>query len=174
MSEAVNVLTPEFLNTLSTSGIPNHKIKLKVGTPIMLLRNLDQSEGLCNGTRLVVTKMTNHVLEAKIMSGKNVGNIIFIPGMSMSPSQTQWPFKLIRRQFPIIVSYVMTINKSQGQSLESVGLYLPKPVFSHGQLYVAISRFKSKKGLKILIHDKDGNPLKSTTNGVYKEVFQNL
>ncbi|KAF1881092.1 hypothetical protein Lal_00023125 [Lupinus albus] len=172
--EVVNVLTPEFLNKLSTSGIPNHKIKLKIGTPIMLLRNLDQPEGLCNGTRLIVTQMANHVLEAKIMSGKNIGNIIYIPRMSMSPSQTQWPFKLIRRQFPIIVSYAMTINKSQGQSLESVGLYLPKPVFSHGQLYVAISRVKSKKGLKILIHDKDGNPLKSTTNVVYKEIFQNL
>ncbi|KAF1884550.1 hypothetical protein Lal_00028429 [Lupinus albus] len=132
------------------------------------------SEGLCNGTRLIVTQMANHVLEAKIMSGKNVGNIIYIPRMSMSPSQTQWPFKLIRRQFPIIVSYVMTINKSQGQSLESVGLYLPKPVFSYGQLYVVISRVKSKKGLKILIHDKDDIPLKSTTNVVYKEVFQNL
>ncbi|KAF1874356.1 hypothetical protein Lal_00008561 [Lupinus albus] len=172
--EAVNILTPEFINTLSTSGLPNHKIKLKVRIPIMLLRNLDQSEGLCNGTRLVVTKMANHVLEAKIVSCKNVGHIIYIHRMSISPSQTPWSFKLIRRQFPIFVSYVMTINKSQGQSLESVGLYLPKLVFSHGQLYVTISIVKSKKELKILIHDKDGNPLKSTTNVVYKEVFQNL
>ncbi|KAE9617003.1 putative DNA helicase Pif1, P-loop containing nucleoside triphosphate hydrolase [Lupinus albus] len=87
--EVVNILTPEFLKKNSTSGIPNHKIKLKIGTPIMLLGNLDQSEGLCNGTRLIVTQMTNHLLEAKIMSGKNVGNIIYIPRMSMSPSQTQ-------------------------------------------------------------------------------------
>ncbi|KAF1896858.1 hypothetical protein Lal_00034559 [Lupinus albus] len=65
----------------------------------------------------------------------------------------------------------MTINKSQGQSLESLGLYLPKPIFSHGQLYVAISRVKSKKGLKILIHDKDSIPLKSTNNVVYKEFY---
>ncbi|KAF1898082.1 hypothetical protein Lal_00032846 [Lupinus albus] len=91
--------------------------------------------------------------------------------MSTSPSQSPWPFKLIRRQFSIIVSYVMTINKSQGQSLERVGLYLPKPLFSHGQLYVVISRVKNKERLKILIHDKDDNSLKLTTNVVYKEYY---
>lgn len=140
----------------------------------MLLRNIDQAEGLCNGTRLIVTRMANHVLEAKIMSGNDVGKRIYIPRMCMSPSQSPWPFKMIRRQFPIIVCYAMTINKSQGQSLQTVGLYIPRPVFSHGQLYVAISRVKSKQGLKILIHDKDNQPLKTTTNVVYKEVFQNL
>ncbi|CAK8534419.1 unnamed protein product [Lathyrus sativus] len=68
----------------------------------------------------------------------------------------------------------MTINKSQGQSLDYVGLYLPKNVFSHGQLYVAISRVKSKAGLKVLIHDKDNNYLTQTTNVVFKEVFHNV
>ena len=68
----------------------------------------------------------------------------------------------------------MTINKSQGQSLQSVGLYLLKPVFIHGQLYVAFSRVQSKSGLKILIHDKEGKPLNITTNVVFKEVLQNL
>ncbi|KAI5385991.1 hypothetical protein KIW84_072535 [Lathyrus oleraceus] len=173
-NESYEVLTPEFLSKLRTSGIPNHKIKLKVGTPIMLMRNLDQVDGLCNGTRLIVTRLANHVIEAKIMSGKNIGNIFYIPRMSMSPSDSPWPFKLIQRQFPIIVSYAMTINKSQGQSLDSVGLYLPTPVFSHGQLYVAISRVKSKSGLKILIHDKDNSPCSTTTNVVYKEVFEAL
>ena len=68
----------------------------------------------------------------------------------------------------------MTINKSQGQSLDTVGLYLPTPVFSHGQLYVAISRVTSKSGLKILIHDNMNVSTSITTNVVYKEVFQCL
>ncbi|KAF1879663.1 hypothetical protein Lal_00033321 [Lupinus albus] len=63
--ETISIVTPEFLNTLSTSGLSNHKIKLKVGTPIMLLRNLDQAERLYNGTRLMVTRMAKHVLDAK-------------------------------------------------------------------------------------------------------------
>jgi ATP-dependent DNA helicase PIF1 len=168
------VLTPEFLSTLRTYGLPNHQIKLKIGSPIILLRNIDQSEGSCNGTRLIVTKMATHVLEAKVMGGKHHGNITYIPRMDMSPSQSPWPFKLSRRQFPIVASYAMTINKSQGQLLDWVGLYLPKDVFSHGQIYVAIFRVTSKKGIKILIHDVNKHPKEITTNVVYKEVFQNV
>jgi ATP-dependent DNA helicase PIF1 len=169
-----DVLTPEFLNSLHTSGLPNHKIKLKIGTPIMLLRNIDQTRGLCNGSRLIVTNLGQAVLGAKIMSGTHRGNVVFLHRMDMSPSQSPWPFKMNRRQFPIIVSYAMTINKSQGQSLDCVGLYLPKPVFSHGQLYVAISRVKTKKGLKILILDDQKKATNITTNVVYKEVFHNI
>jgi ATP-dependent DNA helicase PIF1 len=174
LNQGNEVLTPEFLNSLHTSGLPNHKIKLKIGSPIMLMRNIDQIQGLCNGTRLLVTKLGKSVIAANIMQGKHKGNTVYIPRFDMSPSQSPWPFKMVRRQFPIIVSYAMTINKSQGQSLDSVGLYLPKPVFSHGQLYVALSRVKTKNGLKILIHDNENKPSDTTTNVVYKEVFQNI
>ncbi|KAL6538119.1 hypothetical protein OROGR_012107 [Orobanche gracilis] len=68
----------------------------------------------------------------------------------------------------------MTINKSQGQSLSNVGLYLRNPVFTHGQLYVAVSRVRSKRGLKIRILDEDGKVVSSTQNVVYNKVFDNL
>ncbi|CAN7111111.1 unnamed protein product [Brassica rapa subsp. narinosa] len=64
----------------------------------------------------------------------------------------------------------MTINKSQGQTLESVGLFLPRPVFSHSQLYVVLSRVKSRSGLKILIIGKEGKTQTKTLNVVYKQM----
>ncbi|XP_057426383.1 uncharacterized protein LOC130719790 [Lotus japonicus] len=57
----VEWFTSKFLNDVKCSGIPNHIIVLKVGVPIMLIRNIDQSAGLCNGTRLIVTALTPYI-----------------------------------------------------------------------------------------------------------------
>ncbi|EOA31893.1 hypothetical protein CARUB_v10015121mg [Capsella rubella] len=140
----------------------------------MLLRNIDPKGGLCNGTRLQITQLANHVVQARVITGDRSGEIVLIPNINLTPSDTKLPFKMRRRQFPLSVAFAMTINKSQGQSLERVGLYLPKHVFSHGQLYVALSRVTSKKGLKIIILDKEGKIQKQTTNVVFKEVFENI
>ena len=94
--------------------------------------------------------------------------------MNMIPTDKKIPFTFKRRQFPLAVCFAMTINKSQGQSLSKVRLFLKVPVFSHGQLYVALSRVKSKEGLKLLILDKDGRITNKTTNVVCKEIFRNL
>ncbi|XP_019158572.1 PREDICTED: uncharacterized protein LOC109155340 [Ipomoea nil] len=109
-----DVHTPEILNGIRASGIPNHALTLKIGSPVMLLRNIDHSVGLCNGTRLVITKLADRVIEAELMDGANKGTKVLIPRMSMSPSDTRLPFKFQRRQFPLMLSYAMTINKSQG------------------------------------------------------------
>lgn len=135
---------------------------------------IDSKEGLCNGTRLQITQMMNHVLEAMAITCDRIGDKVLIPEIILSPSDTKLPFKMRRRQFPLSLAFAMTINKSQGQSLSEVGLYLPRDVFSHGQLYVALSRVTSKKSLKVLIVDKDGKISNKTRNVVFKEVFKNL
>ncbi|XP_057432101.1 uncharacterized protein LOC130724849 [Lotus japonicus] len=83
--------------------------------PIMLIRNIDQSAGMCNGTRLIVTALTPYIIVATALSGSKTGKPVYIPRLSLTPFDTGLPFKFSRRQFPITVCLAMTINKSQGQ-----------------------------------------------------------
>ncbi|XP_016168278.1 uncharacterized protein LOC107610790 [Arachis ipaensis] len=166
--------TSEFLNDIKCLELPNHKLTLKSGVVVMLLQNIDQTSGLCNGTRLIVNELGNNVIGETVVTGRNIGDKVYIPRMNLIPSDSRLPFKFQQRQFLLTMCFAMTINKSQGQSLSHVGLYLPKSVFTHGQLYVALSRVKSRSSLKVLILDKDDNPKSSTTNVIFKEVFNNI
>ncbi|XP_074318412.1 uncharacterized protein LOC141655221 [Silene latifolia] len=105
----------EFLNSIRCSGLPNHSLKLKVGAIVMLLRNIDQANRLCNGTRMEVNHLGNRVISATVISGSHIDSKVYIPRITLTPSDTtMFPVKFERRQFPLAVCFAMTINKSQG------------------------------------------------------------
>ena len=168
MNDAHTALYPtKFLNSLTLSGMPPHKLTLKKGQPVILLRNVCASEGLCNGTRLICRNFFSKIIECEIAVGAQAKKIVFKPRMPLIPTDTSLPFELKRLQFPIRPAFAITINKTQGQTLDYVGVYLNEPVFTHGQLYVAFSRVTNKKNLKVCIN----NPKNYTKNIVYKEVL---
>ena len=172
----------EFLNSLQPQGMPPSSLTLKVGAVIMLLRNMNQNLGLTNGTRLIVRGLHKYVIHARVVTGTHAGTDVTIPRLPLKPSDPLLPIEFKRFQFPIRLAFAMTINKSQGQTFQKVGLYLPRPIFSHGQLYVAMSRVGDPSGLTILALDhhharhRNATPAadenhKSTPNIVFTEVF---
>ena len=164
----------EYLNSINMPSLPRHDLKLKIGFVIMLMRNLNQLMGLCNGTRMIVKKCMPNSILCEILTGSEAGSMHIILRIEMEPSDSQWPVEFKRVQFPMQLCFAMTINKSQGQSLDKVGLYLPRSVFTHGQLYVAVSRVTSPSGLHILIDSDVGGSTNITANVVFEEVFYNL
>ncbi|XP_070026500.1 uncharacterized protein [Nicotiana sylvestris] len=153
----------DFLHSLDPPGLPPYKL------------TLNPCEGLCNGTRLTCCDFRTHVISAKIESGDFKSTYVFIPRIPLLTSQDEKiPLQFKRTQFPLRLCFAMAINKAQGQTLDFVGIYLHEPVFSHGQLYVALSRAKSSNCVKILIHPSttDSNDDHSTYNVVYDEIIQ--
>lgn len=94
---------PEYLNSFIFPGFPLHKLELKEGAVIMLLRNLSVKTELCNGTRLQIVKLHKNIIAARIMSGVNTDDIVFIPRVKLDTGEsTSLPFILHRTQFPIL------------------------------------------------------------------------
>ena len=140
----------EFINKLNPSGLPPHELILKKNSSIMLLRNLDPANGHCNGTRYHIVNLHDHIIEAKVAYGAHAGKKLYIPRIPLKPTDFTYPFEMKRRQFPIKPAFAMTANKSQGQTLKRIGIYLSREMFSHGQNYVSQSHVTSKSDLKIM------------------------
>ena len=160
----------------------------------MLLRNVNLYDGLANGTRLKLKEVSNSgkVMKVEIMTGpraakKDNGQYVYPQNEREYPlfkipcsNENDKTIKMIRKQFPVRLTYCMSINKSQGQTLQRVGLYLPNPVFSHGQLYVALSRVSRPDSITVFIdgsNDKHGklshdHPYVYTKNRVYGQLLR--
>jgi ATP-dependent DNA helicase PIF1 len=115
-----------------------------------------------------LVRIPHRCIEAKILGGEFDGEPKVIPRIQLLSTEGDLPFTLMRRQLPIRLCFAMTFNKSQGQSLDVVGVDLRSDLFTHGQLYAALSRVTDVAGLMVL--QRDETP-PQTDNIVYREVL---
>ncbi|XP_019179002.1 PREDICTED: uncharacterized protein LOC109174201 [Ipomoea nil] len=130
----------DFLHTISVPGLPPHKLILKKNCPVMLLRNINPAEGLCNGTRLICDDFRDHVIRCVIASGEHFGKHIFIPRIPLEASKDEKcsiPFK--RHQFPIKL-YAESLARFQSGSPY---IY---PMYGLGELPQSFTRLSAVYG----------------------------
>ncbi len=118
---------------------------------------------------MILTCLHPHVLECHLLSGNNAGKTVFIPCITINADTAELPIAFSRRQCPVRLAFAMTINKSQGQSVTYVGLDLHTPVFSHGQLYVALSHCTLGQWIRVLFPPTENYT--DTLNIVYPEAL---
>ena len=154
--------TPEVLAKMPCTGVAPHVLDLRVGAPVILLRNIEPPR-LCNGTRLVVVDLYEKMVAVRILTGPGCGDVVNIPAMMMKP--TDFPINFFRVQLPLKRAGCITINKSQGQTFRIAGVYLKQAPWSHGQFYVAMSRVGDPSNLYVFA------PGGVSANVVYREVL---
>ena len=170
----------EFLNTLNLLGLPQHMLKLKENTVVILLRNMNIKAGHCNGTRYLIKNIGQYRLVLEKLDSKlgDKNSLLVLPRIPMEYGGGNFPFKLTRLQFPLKIAFTLTINRAQGQSASKCGLLLPKNVWTHGQIYVALSRCGNPNNIFVWAEQEqfeDFNLPKHKMfikNVVYKEIVE--
>lgn len=125
-------------------------LELKVGAQVMLIKNLDVGEGLVNGSRGVVVSLNNKQVKVKFFNGLEM----IIPP---SAQEVMHKGKVVasRTQVPLRLAYALTIHKAQGLSIDYLHVDL-RGAFTHGQVYVALSRATSLENLRVSNFSKNG------------------
>lgn len=114
-SRLMDEMPVEVMESANPVGLPPHELNLKVGAVIILMRNLNVRDSLCNGTRLLITRLGQRVINAQHISGDKQGRKVWIPriGLRSSESNLKLPWTFKRTQFPVRPAFCLTINKSQ-------------------------------------------------------------
>ena len=183
---------PEFLNSLEEPGIPPHELVFKVGAICRLIRNIDPSRGLTKNTRVIICNLFKYTVEvetiASIVAGRLVDPVrleatwpqalilidssqirLHIPRFTFHFQPRGFNFTVLRKQVPLALCYATSFNGCQGLTVQKLGLDLHRSVFSHGQLYSAMTRVPDAKNVLILKYEGDNSKL--TTNIVWEELL---
>ncbi|XP_054274704.1 uncharacterized protein LOC128994295 [Macrosteles quadrilineatus] len=137
------------LNQATGKGVPDHVLRIKIGSVCLIMRNLNIDNGLVNGTKVIVTAISPRLITARL-PGKT--DPICIPRIQfVFPFVEGSPLRIRRLQFPLMLAYCMTGHKSQGQTIDRVGVDLRSDCFTHGQLYVLLSRVRHPDDIVVLV-----------------------
>ena len=147
----------EVLNANNQAGLPPNRLLLKRGMPVMVLRNLNPSRSIMNGTVLIYEDIIKNCLMR--VKDRETGEMHHIPKIELAPKDGVDVYRWRRTQFPVCVAFAMTIAKSQGQTCKGrVAVYMPEPVFAHGSLYVALSRVTNPENLRVCLPEGEHLP----------------
>jgi hypothetical protein len=155
-------LTKDILNSINATTVPPHELNLKVNDVCLVLRPI-MCDDIATNMRVKLLTISKYLIKAAILTDltNDIPNrVVFIPRMRFKFRMKYGSFEILRTQFPLRLAYGMTINKAQGQTLEHVLFDSRTEPFSHGHTYVAMSRVRDVKNIKLFItreqiHDSD-------------------
>ncbi len=165
------MMTTEALNSFTKNGCPPHSLKLKVNDICIVLRNLNRREGLTNNTRVRITHLGKFNIRVQTLDPKHPKSFM----LSRIRFKFRLPFghsfTMTRTQFPLRLAYCMTFNKAQGQEWDLVLADIRKSPFTHGHLYVVMSRIRQSRNIRLFCDEEqmiEGQPC--ATNVVYNKL----
>jgi hypothetical protein len=154
-------------------GMPPHSLTIKTNGVFRLLRNFSLDLGLVKNVRVVIIDVGTRIITVRLLRGMSGvtgpyvdSEDILIPRISFTLNLPSG-HTLLRRQFPLMPAYCMTFNSCQGLTLDIVRIDLQRPVFSHGQLYTALSRIRHRCHARVLFRPGET----TTTNITYHEIL---
>lgn len=158
-----------YFNRMLPKDFPPAHLDLKIDCPIVLKR---WYKDLQPGTRLTVSQIhKDGSIKATVITGPYLGESRTIRRVNCVLRLNNQNLQLQRYQLPVDLCFAMTIHKAQGLTFDQVGLSLPQPVYSHGQLYMALSRVRNLNSLKVWVMANNKQNFSSVPNIVYPGVI---
>ena len=167
---------PEVIDMIGhRPGVPEHELVLFPGAIVRVMRNFSVSHGLLNGTRCKVAFVDANVVGLFVIGRKVLPHTkpFLIPRIKFKERLKQFDSRSVhvyRMQFPLTLAYAMTYNKSQGLTMDKIGIDVREPSFSHGHTYVAFGRARRRSDVVVLISPD----VPSVVNVVYKALLAHL
>lgn len=146
-----NLPVDNYLNHVECSGVPLHRVEVKVGAICALMQNISFKDGLVKNSKVVVVSMhPRHVMIKTIPRDGSAPKHFALTKRTFEFRQSEGAgYSILRRQIPLKLAYANTFNGCQSQTLDRIVVDIRNPVFSHGQLYTALSRVRSQRDVRL-------------------------